>query len=168
MFESRLKRYTLEQRNFIAEHYFYSNSYQTTLQLYEKWFNDTPYGGTMKQIVEQFRMKYTLANALRLGRPHAFSDNDRTKITEHADENPGVSVCRVTQELGQKCKMVCTTLKRERYFSNRISMLHKLKPEDCTPCCNYCDWFFEKFGRDVETVTTIFFFRRVVSFVGVC
>ncbi len=36
-------------------------------------------------------------------------------------------------------------------------MLHELKPEDYTPRYNYCYWFFEKFGPNVEAMTTTFF-----------
>ncbi len=44
-------------------------------------------------------MKYLLADAPRLVRPHALLDKDRTKITEHPHENPGMSAHHVAQEL---------------------------------------------------------------------
>ncbi len=100
-------------------------------------------------------MKYTLTDSTRLGRPHTLVDDDCTKITEHMYENPGMSVRCVAQELSHKCEMVCTTLKKEGYFPCRISVLHKLKPED--PRYNYCNQFFEKFGRCIERMMTTFF-----------
>ncbi len=93
----------------------------------------------MKRIIERFHMKYMLTDVPGLGRPHALSDNDQTKITEHVYKNPGMSACHVTQELDHKHEMVRTMLKKERYFPYQISMLHKLKPEDYTPCYNYRD-----------------------------
>ncbi len=54
----------------------------------------------------------------------------------------------VARELAHKCETIHTTLKKEGYFLYQISVLHKLKLEDYTPCYNYCDWFLEKFGRD--------------------
>ncbi len=58
--------------------------------------------------------------------------------------------------------------KKEEYFPYQISKLHELKLEDYTPRYSYCNGFFKKFDRDVETMTAIFFFRRsVVSLVGI-
>ncbi len=94
----------------------------------------------MKQIIEQFQMEYTLAdalniNALRLGKPHTLSDGNRTKITEHADENSGMSVHHVAQELSHKHEMDHTMLKKKK----SIYVFHELKPEDYNPCYNYWD-----------------------------
>ncbi len=58
-------------------------------------------------------MEYLLTDAPRLEIPHALPDNDQIEIIEHADENPGMSAHCVTQELGQKCGMVRTTLKKK-------------------------------------------------------
>ncbi len=63
----------------------------------------------------------------------------------------------VAQELSRSQETVRATLKKVGYFSYRISVLYKQKPEDYTPCYNYCDWFFKKFGCDIETLTTILF-----------
>ncbi len=49
-----LKCYTIEQQALIVEHYFRSNLYQTTLQLYKKQFHDSLDIKTMKQIAERF------------------------------------------------------------------------------------------------------------------
>ncbi len=64
---------------------------------------------------------------------------------------------RCPTKLGHKRKTVRKTLKEESFFPYRISVLHKLKPEDYSPHYDYCDWFFNKFGRNVETMSTIFF-----------
>ncbi len=94
-----------------------------------------------------------LADALTSGRPHSLLDDERTKITEHTIENPGMSAHRVAQVLCHKFKTVRTMLKkREGYFPHRISLLYELKLEDYTPCYNYCDWVFEEFGYNVETM----------------
>ncbi len=45
----------------------------------------------LKQIIEQFQTEYILADTPRLGRAHTLSYDDRTKITEHVKENPGMS-----------------------------------------------------------------------------
>ncbi len=64
---------------------------------------------------------------------HTLSDNNQTKITEHTDENPGMSAHHVAQEFGHTCEIVCRMLKKKGYFLYRISVLHKLQPEDYTP-----------------------------------
>ncbi len=111
----------------------------------------------MKWIIEQFQMKYMLADAPMLGRSYALSDDDWTKIIKHMDENPSMSAhCCVAQELSHTWEMVHTTLKKEGGFPYWISVLHELKPEDYTPHYNYCDWFFEKFDRNIEKLTRIF------------
>ncbi len=61
------------------------------------------------------------------------------------------------QELGHKCETVHMTLKGEGYLPYRISVLHELKGENYAPQYNYCSWFFEKFGRNVEKMTTMFY-----------
>ncbi len=68
-----------------------------------------------------------LTDAPSLGRPHAFSGDNRTKITKHADENPGMSARCFSQELSHKYAK-----KKEGYFPYRISVLHELKLEDYT------------------------------------
>ncbi len=70
----------------------------------------------MKAIIERFQAEYTHTNALRLGRPHALIDDNRTKITEHMDKNPGMSAHHAAQELGHKCEMACLMLKKRRVF----------------------------------------------------
>ncbi len=110
MSDSCSKHYTLEQRVFIVEYYFRSNSYQTILQLHKKYFYDTPDIRTMKLTIEWFQTDYTLADAPRWRRPHAYSDNYGTKITEHTGKNPGMSVCRIFQKLDHKHETACTTL----------------------------------------------------------
>ncbi len=67
---------------------------------------------TMKRITEQFQTEYTLAEEPWLGKPHTLSDNDRTKIREHTDENSGMAAHCVAQELGHKCEMVHSTLRK--------------------------------------------------------
>ncbi len=52
--------------------------------------------------------------------------------------------------------MTLTKLKKEGYFPSQIFVLHELKLEDYTPCYNYWNWFFEKFGCDVEKMTIFF------------
>ncbi len=118
-----------------AEHNLCSNLYQTTLQLYEKRFHDIPDVRTMKLIIKLFQTEYMLDSALRSnaawsGRSPTLSDNDRTKIAEHADENLSMSVCCVAQELGLKCKTIRTTLKKVGYFPYQISVLYELKLGD--------------------------------------
>ncbi len=54
-----------------------------------------------------------LIDARTLGRLHSLLDDDRTKIIKLTDGNAGMSALRVAQELGHKCKMVCTTLKKD-------------------------------------------------------
>ncbi len=73
------------------------------------------------------------------------------------EEHPGTSARRAAQQLGHKRKTVRKTLKEEGFFPYQISELHELKPEDYSPSYDYCDWFFNKFGRNVETMSTIFF-----------
>ncbi len=46
------------------------------------------------------------------------------------EEHPGMSARRAAQQLGHKCETVRKTLKEEGFFPYRISVLHKLKPED--------------------------------------
>ncbi len=99
MTETHSKCYSFERQAFIVKHYFHSNLYQTTIQLYK--------------------------------RPHALTDDNKTKLTGHMDKNPGMSTHHIAQELDRKCKTVSTTLKKKKgYFSYQISVLHELKPED--------------------------------------
>ncbi len=72
------------------------------------------------------------------------------------EEHPGTSARCAAQQLGHKRETVRKTLKEEGFFTYRISVLHKLKPEDYSPHYDYCDWFFKKFGHNVETMSTIF------------
>ncbi len=58
-------------------------------------------------------MEYMYADALRSEIPYTLSDDDQTKITEHADENPRMSTHHVGHELGLKLEMVRTTLKKK-------------------------------------------------------
>ncbi len=118
----------------------------------------------MKWMIKQFPKDYTLSDAPRWERPHALLDDDQTKITKHTDKNPGMSVCCVVQELGHKSKLSIKRLKKEGYFPYQVSVLHELKLEDYTPHYNYCDWFFEKFGRNVEK-TKITFFQTKFGFI---
>ncbi len=76
------------------------------------------------------------------------------------EEHPGTSVRRAAQQLGHKCETVRKTLKEEGFFPYQISLLHELKPECYSPHYDYCDWFFNKFGRNVETMSTIFFHMK--------
>ncbi len=79
-----------------------------------------------------------------------------TELREHMEEHPGTVARHAAQQLGHKRKTVWKTLKEEDFFPYRISVLHELKPEDYSPLYDYCDWFFNKFGRNVETMSTIF------------
>ncbi len=67
-----------------------------------------------------------------LGPQHTLSDDERTMITEHADESPGMSGCYVAPKLDNKREMVYTALRKAGQFPYQISMLHELKPEDYT------------------------------------
>lgn len=157
MSEPRANRYTLEQRAFMVEHYFRTSSYKITLGRFKKRFKEMPDVRTIQRVVERFQNAFTLEDETRSGRPRALSADDRTKLREHVDENPGISARRAAQELGFKRETVRTTLKDEGYYPYRITMLHEIKLEDYSSRYDYCDWFLEKFGRDIQMIPMMFF-----------
>ncbi len=115
MSDSRSKRYTLEQRTYMVELYFRTNSFKIELEYFQKKFKEMPDPKTMQQVVEQFQTAYILEDEPRSGRPCDLLKADRTKL-KHMDENPGTSAQGSARELGHKCETVRTMLKEEMYF----------------------------------------------------
>ncbi len=99
MSNSCSKRYTLEQRAYMVEHYFHTNSFKISLGQFQKKFKDMPDLKTMQRVVEQFQTAYTLEDEPRSGRSRTLSEADRTTLKEHTDENLGTSTRRTAQEL---------------------------------------------------------------------
>ncbi len=81
------------------------------------------------------------------------------------EEHPSASAHHAARQLGHKCEIVRKTVKEEGFFPYRKSALHELKPEDYSPRYDCCDWFFNKFSRNVETMSTIFFFQMKRGFI---
>ncbi len=150
------KPYTLEQCACMVEQYFRTNSYKIALGRFKKKFKEVPYPKTIR-VVERFLTAYTLEDEPRSGRPHTLSDEDRTELREQMEEHPGTSARHAAQQLDHKCETVRKTLKEEGFFPYRISVLHELKPEDCSPCYDYCDWFFNKFAVMSKQCQRFFF-----------
>ncbi len=111
---------------------------------------------TIQRVVERFQTAYTLEDEPRSGKLHTLSDDNQNELREHTEEHPGMSAHHAAQLLGYQRKTVQKTLKEEGFFPYRISVLHELKLEDYSPRYDYCDGFFHKFGRNVETMSLIF------------
>lgn len=117
------QRFTLEQRAFIIEHYFRTQSYQTVINEFKKKFprRDPPNKSTIKRIVDRFRTLYTVHEAPRSGRPRALSEEERQEVVDRAVEEPGVSARRVAQETGHARETVRRELRAAGLYPYRIS-----------------------------------------------
>ncbi|XKL66125.1 hypothetical protein PGB90_009545 [Kerria lacca] len=141
--------YSLEQRAYMVEHFFCTNSLKLTQNLYKKKFKEVLDARTIKRVVERFQLAYMLEDEQKSGRPRALLDKDRTALKKHMEETPGMSARRAAAELGHSRETIHQTLKEEGFFPYRISVMHELKPKDFSSHYDYCGWFFQSFGRDV-------------------
>lgn len=159
-------RLTLEQRAFILEHYFRTNSYQSVINEFKKAFQrrEPPNKSTIKQIVYRFREHYIVADVPGSGRPRTLSTADRKQIQDRVIEEPGISARRVSQEIRFAHETVCRGLKEMGYHSYRISMLQEVQPPDYQKRVEFCDWFIDQFGNSVEKILPSVFFSDEAEF----
>ncbi len=60
MSDPRSNQYTLEQRTYMVQHYFRTNSLKIALGWFQKKFKEMPDLRTMQWVVEWFQTAYTL------------------------------------------------------------------------------------------------------------
>ncbi len=153
-------RLTLEQRAFILEHYFRTNSYQSVINEFKKAFprREPPNKSTIKRIVDRFREHYTVADVPRSGRPSALSAADRKQIQDRVIEEPGTFARRISQETGFACETMCRGRKEMGYHPYHISMLQEIQPPDYQKRVEFFNWFVDQFGDSVEKILPSIFF----------
>ncbi len=145
----------------MVEQYFRTSSYKIALGRFKKKFKEMPDSKTIQRVVERFQTAYTLEDEPRSRRPHTLSDDDQTELREHMEEHPGMSTCRAVQQARNSAE----DIERRRLFSLPHISVARIKTRRLLSTLRLFDWFFNKFGRNVETLSTIFFFQMKRGFI---
>lgn len=150
---------TLEQRAYVVEMYFRTNSYVMVQQRFVNKFpgRTPPSKSSIKRTVDRFRDHFTLEDVPRSGRPRALTEEQRQGVVERAQEVPRISARRLAREAGFSRETVRRELQAAGLHPYRVSSSHELLAPDFAKRTEFCAWFKNNVADRVENLPIIFF-----------